>query len=244
MPASTATRAVTSRRQDALAVGRRLAVEDVPTGHGDHANASALARQLLAGGQGELNLGACADQDDLRADRRRIARGCSRPGAGRRRRRPCVRSSSRHVLAGQDQGGGPGRIEHGGPPGLHGLRRVGRADDAEAGHAAQGHELLHRLVGGAVLAHADAVVGEDEDGVQVAHGGQADWRPHVVGKGEEGGGVRDQPAVQGHAVGDGAHGVLADAEVEVAAGVVPAAAHGALRVGWAQCQAPPGRRGP
>ena len=41
-------------------------------------------------------------------------------------------------------------------------------------------------------------------------------RAHVVREDHEGRAVGDDPAVQRHAVDDGAHGVLAHAEVEVA----------------------------
>jgi len=40
------------------------------------------------------------------------------------------------------------------------LRCIGRAEDSHVGHAAQAHEHLHRLVGGAVLTQTDAVVRE------------------------------------------------------------------------------------
>ncbi len=104
----------------------------------------------------------------------------------------------------------------GNAPGLGDLVGVRRAQGDQIGDGAQGSQLLHRLVGGTVLADADAVVGEDPDGAQVGEGGETNGRAHVVGEDHEGGAVGDDPAVVGHAVDQGAHGVLAHAEVEVA----------------------------
>jgi hypothetical protein len=84
--------------------------------------------------------------------------------------------------------------------------------------------LLYRLVGRAILAQRDAVVGEHMDGVQAHQCGQPHRRAHVVGEDQEGGGERNEPAVCGHAVGDRPHRVLAHAEMQVATGATPAAA--------------------
>ena len=71
---------------------------------------------------------------------------------------------------------------------------------------------------GPVFAHADRVVREDVKHRQAHEGGQADRRPHVIGEDEERGAERAQPG-EGHAVDDRAHGMLADAEVQIAAAV-------------------------
>ena len=77
--------------------------------------------------------------------------------------------------------------------------------------------MLNRLVRGAVLAQADAVVGEDEDHVRLLQGCEPERRAHVVREDEKRRGVGDDAAVQRHAVDDVAHRVLAHAEVHVVA---------------------------
>ena len=78
-------------------------------------------------------------------------------------------------------------------------------------------QVLDRLVGGAVLAQADRVVGPHVDDRRLHHGGQADRAAHVVAEGEERAAVRAGGPVQGDAVEDRAHRVLADPEVQRAA---------------------------
>ncbi len=84
------------------------------------------------------------------------------------------------------------------------------------GNGPQCRQMLHRLVGGAVLAHADAVVGEDADGAEMRQRRQSDGRAHVVGEDQERGPIGNNPAVIGHAVHRRAHRVLAHAEMDVA----------------------------
>ena len=148
-------------------------------------------RQLVAGGQGQRHLGAGGDEDDVRAA---LVGGFGQDvgaagQAGGRRQGRAVEDGQ--VLAGQDQGHRALGLERH-PPGLGGLVGVGRADHGQAGDGPQGGQLLDRLVGRAVLAQADAVVGEDEDHVDAHEGGQADGRAHVVGEDEEGGAVGDR----------------------------------------------------
>ena len=88
---------------------------------------------------------------------------------------------------------------------------------------AQGRQLLHRLVGGAVLAQADRVVGEHEDGLLPHQRRQAHGVAGVLHEHEEGGAVVDKAAVQGNAVHDGGHAEFTHAVIDiVAAGGVPA----------------------
>ena len=64
-PASTETRALTAGGQDSLAVGGVLLVEPLHARHGHHAGGDALGLERFAGLDGELDLGAGGDQDDL-----------------------------------------------------------------------------------------------------------------------------------------------------------------------------------
>ncbi len=75
--------------------------------------------------------------------------------------------------------------------------------------------MLHRLVRRAVLADPDRVVAEDENDRQLHDRGQADRWPHIVAEYQEGGGEGAQ-VTKRHAVGDGAHGVFAHAEMHIA----------------------------
>ncbi len=76
---------------------------------------------------------------------------------------------------------------------------------------------LDRLMGRAVLAEEDRVVGEDVDRRQPHQGGEPDRRAHVVREDQEGPAVGAEAPRQRQAIQDRAHGVLAHAEVEVAA---------------------------
>ena len=78
-------------------------------------------------------------------------------------------------------------------------------------------ELLDRLVGGAVLADADRVVGEDEHDLGVGERGEPQRRAHVVEEHEERATGGQHAAVACHADHRRAHGVLADAVVHLPA---------------------------
>ena len=105
-------------------------------------------------------------------------------------------------------------------PALGGLDRVGRAEDAHVGHGAERGQMLDRLVGRAVLAEADRIVGHHVDDRDAGERGDAHRRPGVVGEDEERARRPDEAAVERHAVHGRGHAVLADAVVDVAAGVV------------------------
>ena len=124
----------------------------------------------------------------------------------------------RHVLPREHQRRRSPRVQQRGTIGLGHFVRVAGPDDREIGDRPQRGQLLDRLVRGPVLAHADGIVGEDVEHRQAHDGGHADRRPHVIGKDEEGGAEGAQSG-QRHAVDDRAHGMLADAEVEIS-GVV------------------------
>ena len=68
-----------------------------------------------------------------------------------------------HALPGENEGDRFVLEVHDHPPRFGHLVCVGRADHYEAGDGSQRGEVLDGLVGGAVLAHADRVVGEDVD---------------------------------------------------------------------------------
>jgi hypothetical protein len=73
-------------------------------------------------------------------------------------------------------------------------------------------------MGGAVFPECDTVMGKDEDRVHVHERGKTQGRSHVIGKNQESRGIRYDSPVQGHAINDGAHRMLAHTETDVAAG--------------------------
>lgn len=78
--------------------------------------------------------------------------------------------------AGARAGGGPQphlrlRVEHCGVVAAGGLVAVAWAHGEHVGHDAEGGQVLHGLVGGAVLAQADGVVGHHVDHARLAQQG-------------------------------------------------------------------------
>ena len=118
-------------------------------------------------------------------------------------------------------------------PALRRLDRVGRAEHLQVRDRAQGGQVLDRLVRRAVLAEADRIVGAHVITRCSISAARRIAGAAVVGEDQEGAAVGDDAAVQRHAVHRRRHAVLADAVVDVAAGVVAAAAcpRRALRVG-------------
>ncbi len=74
--------------------------------------------------------------------------------------------------------------------------------------------MLDGLVGRAVLTDTDRVVTPDVDGGEPHQGGHPNRRPHVVAEDEEGADVGPGMTLEGDAVSDRAHRVLANTEVE------------------------------
>lgn len=101
------------------------------------------------------------------------------------------------------------------------LLAVAGADVQQVGHCAEQGGQLDGLVGGAVLAGADGVVGGDVDDGEALEGAHADGGGGVDVEDEEGRGHGQEgaPVEGGEAVSYGTHGVLADAVVDVAARV-------------------------
>ncbi len=95
---------------------------------------------------------------------------------------------------------------------------VSGADDVEIWDDAETGDGFDRLVGGAVFANTDGVVGEDESDGEMGESGEADGRAEVVGKDAEGGSGDSEESIVSDAIADGAHGVFANSEPDVAAG--------------------------
>ena len=80
----------------------------------------------------------------------------------------------RHGLAGEDEADGVVLELHDDAPRFGDFVGVAGADDDQAGDGAEGGQVLDRLVGRAVLADADGVVGEDVDDGDFHDGREAD----------------------------------------------------------------------
>ena len=114
-------------------------------------------------------------------------------------------------------------------PGFYRLTRVRRPDDQQVRDGAQGGQVLHRLVGRAILTQPDAVVSEHIDYWQAHHRRQADSGAHIVRKHQECSPVGAQP-VQGQAVEHRTHAVFPHSKVQVTPGEIVRPHHfGAFR---------------
>ena len=121
-----------------------------PVGLEQPGRASTQTRHLAAGAdQDDVGVLAAVDEDVGPPVRHRSARSAVPSSTGRSWR---VRISAV----------GPSPVD-GDPQGLRRLVGVGRPDDPQPGHGPQGGQLLDRLVGRAVLAEADRVVGPEVD---------------------------------------------------------------------------------
>ncbi len=85
-------------------------------------------------------------------------------------------------------------------PAFGGLDRIGRAEHQEVRDRAQRREMLDRLVGRPVLAEADRIVRHHIDDAQLHQRRQPDRRPGVIGEGQEGPAIGNEPAMRGDAV--------------------------------------------
>ena len=82
---------------------------------------------------------------------------------------------------------------------------------------AQHRQMFDRLVGWAIFAQADRIVGHHIDRWH-AHQRRQPHRPaRVIGKAHEGAGIGPDAAMQDHAVQGGGHPMFADAEMDIAA---------------------------
>ena len=208
-------------RQDGLAVRGILEFEALPAGERDDAGRDAVGPECLRCTERELELGARPDQDDLgdaavvgiAQDVAAAAQAVARL-LGRARER-------RQLLAGQRQCDRTGRIR-GASLGCHRPRggrlvAIARPDEPQVRDRPQGCIVLDRLVGRAILAESDRIVGPDIDHVESAEGGEPDRAAHVVAEGEECRRVGHEAIVIRDPVDDPAHRMLAYPEAQIPA---------------------------
>ena len=215
------------RGADRLGLGQ----EQVERGHRDDADREALSGQELLGRQRDL---------DLASPRRRSWRGpCRRPATARRRRSaerllapPSLRTCGRFWRVSASRRRAVRALERE-LPAFGGLDRVGRAEDAHVRHGAQRRQVLDRLVGRAVLAEADGIVGHHVDDRNAGERRDAHGGAGIIGEDQEGRAGRHEAAMQRDAVHGRRHAVLADAVMDVAARVVAGRDGG--RGSWSWC---------
>ena len=189
-------------------------MEALDAGEGRDAHAHALGREPLGRLDRERHLGAGGEEED----------GVGVLGAGDVDVVAALGDAlgghtvqHRHVLPRRQEAARARRVLEDLHPGEGGLVRVGRPPRHHVRHRAERGEVLDRLVGGTVLAHAVAVVREDVDGRHLHQRREADRRAAVVGEDEERGRVAAEGRVEGgEAVDDRGHAELAHAEVDVA----------------------------
>ena len=121
-------------------------------------------------------------------------------------------------LPGEDEDGGLSAVLKDALPGLGGFVGFCGPVEIEIGDGAQGGQVFDWLMGGAVLAEADAVVGKEEDGGVFRKSGKPDGGSHVVGKTEERTAIRDEQVADGDAVQNSTHSVFADAIADITSG--------------------------
>ena len=122
-----------------------------------------------------------------------------------------------HILAREGQQAGAAAVADGQFPAFGRFHAVGGAEHFQVRNGAHRGQVFDRLVGGAVFAHADGIMRHHEDDANAHQGGQADGGAAIVGEDKEGAAIRDHAAMQRHAVHGGAHAMLADAVMDVAA---------------------------
>ncbi|CAH0365717.1 unnamed protein product, partial [Pelagomonas calceolata] len=195
--------------EDLGLVGVGLAVEALHARHGHDADAAA---DLLRRGHGVLQLGTRRDDDAFQ-----VAGLLDGDVAALERVLAAGRARLVEVLAREDEGGRAVRADGGADVRAGRLLVVRGPEDVEVREGAEAGDRLDGLVRRAVLADADGVVRPDVRDGELRERGDADRGAHVVGEDEERRAGRAEEAVVGEAVHDAAHGVLADAVVDVAA---------------------------
>ena len=137
----------------------------------------------------------------------------------------------RDSLTGEDESRGTTSFQ-GHLPGLCGLIAIGRTNHHQVGHGPQRHKMLNGLMGGAILAQADAIVGEDKDHGQIHQRGHPQRPAHVIGKDQEGSTV-GAGVMGGQPIHNRGHAMFPHAIMDVIATIVTLLdILGALRLGF------------
>ncbi len=200
--------------QDALAVGFVLLLEQLPAGHRHDTGADAFGLQDVAGLHGDGDFGAGGHQDRLTFA---FGIGQNIGALGGQVLVLVLGPHGRQALTGQRQHRRRffGAQRH--FPRFGGFHRVGGAEHIGVGCGAADRQMLDRLVGRAVFAQTDAVMGHHEHRGHLHQRGQPHRGAGIVGEAHEGAAVGAYAAMQRHAVHRRGHAVFADAPIDVAA---------------------------
>ena len=204
-------------RQYLFAIGFILVLKQFPARHTHHAGGRAVLLQHFLGLHRQGYFRAGGNEDDVGLAAVGFAQDIGALGHALAGRAELGLVENRQFLARENEHDRRLGRGHGDAPGFGALVGVGGAQHYDIGDDAQSQHLLHWLVGGAVFAQPNAVVGEHERSCALGQGREADSRPHVVAEREEGTAVGAQAAVVGNAVHGRAHGVLAYPKPHVAA---------------------------
>ena len=90
-------------------------------------------------------------------------------------------------------------------------------EDRYPRHGPERGDVFNGLMSGAVFAYADAVMGQDVQHSLMHKSGKTDAVAEIIAEHQEGGHIGHYAAMEGHPVGDGGHGMLPNAKVDVAA---------------------------
>ena len=205
------------QRQHVLLVAGVLGIEDAGGRHRHHAHLMTGGGQFVVSRHGQTDFRTGGDQDQLRLasavlEHVATARDVSQLLG--------ITRLVRQVLAAEHQGARAVGALDGVLPGHGRLHGIGRAPGVEVRRATQTGQLLDRLVGRAVFAETNGVVGEHVQHALLHQRGHAHGVARVFHEDQEGRAVGHETAVQGDAVHDRAHAELAHAVEHVVAGRV------------------------
>src|SRR5690606_12750221 len=208
-----------ARDQHAVLVGLVLTIEHIGRRHGNHARLGTGGIELGGSLDRQIELGAGRDQDDVRraADAREYITALADQVE-----LLLVMLDARHVLTAQHQAGRAILALDGRSPGHGGFGRAARTPYVHARNVAQTGGSFDRLVGRAVFALTDGVVGQHVDHAQLHQRRHPHAVAHVVGELVEGTTERQDAAVQCHAVHDRGHAELAHAVGNIVAWLLAA----------------------
>ena len=204
------------RQKHGVAICLRLPIKDQCARHADYTGAHALFSKLCVRVNTQTNFAAGGDENHFWHPTTNWVKQnvttllCTGRGGA-----TCA-VQRWHILAGQRHHGWRTAGLHRPTERLGSLVAIARPPHRQIGHGAQARQLFHRLMRGTVLADADRIMREYPQARQFHERTQADRRAHVIGEDQEARAEGAQTA-ESHAIDHGAHGVLTNSKVHVAA---------------------------
>ena len=194
--------------QDTLLILFALLFEKLKGRNGNDPGGVSLYRQPIGGFEQQLHLAAAAHEDHIR-------RTFGLPqDVGTLQ---CVQAAALQlgqVLPGQRQAGGSFVLQGRQISGSS-LPAVGRTEYQRIGHGSKHGQLLNGLVSGAILSHADGIMGKYIQHRQLHNGRKPQGRLDIVAEHEEGGAEDPQPSVQRHTIASAGHSQFPHTEMDV-----------------------------